>query len=187
MRIPSTVSLTALVALAIISGCVPPGAPVTAPAEKPEEPFVATLTVEAGDVAVHSEPSRSAPVVESLRSGDRLRLRLFVPRRGGERSPLLPTEGAVCRAEASFRESEQGADFLLPHGVEIIRNVDLSGHETQSLRLRRRIDRNHPDHRFSRLRNDDSLSRRCLLDQPRQMRLCLMQVHRHHDGLNPTD
>jgi hypothetical protein len=74
MRVQSTISLTALVALAIISGCVPPGAPVTAPAEKPEEPFVATLTVEAGDVAVHSEPSRSAPVVESLRSGDRLRL-----------------------------------------------------------------------------------------------------------------
>jgi hypothetical protein len=74
MCVQFTAPLAALIALAIISGCVPHGAPVTAPAEKTAEPFVAALTVEARDVPVHSEPSRSAPVVESLRSGDRLRL-----------------------------------------------------------------------------------------------------------------
>jgi hypothetical protein len=74
MRVQFAAPLATLIALAIISGCVPHGAPVTAPAEKTAEPFVATLTVEARDVAIHSEPSRSTPVVESLRSGDRLRL-----------------------------------------------------------------------------------------------------------------
>lgn len=73
MRVQATAWVMAVIALAVISGCVPHGAPAIAPAEKMAS-FVATLTVYGEDVAVHSEPSRSAPVVESLQSGDRLRL-----------------------------------------------------------------------------------------------------------------
>jgi hypothetical protein len=73
MRFQSNAAPIAILTLGITSGCVSHPPTAMAPPET-EEVFVAILTVEAEDVPVYAEASRTAPVVESLQPGDRLRL-----------------------------------------------------------------------------------------------------------------
>ena len=68
---------------------------------------------------------------------------------------------------------EEFFDLGLPHAVEIIGYRDLSLHEADSfsLRLLRRIERDHFDHRLPGLGDDERFALGGLVDQARQVGL----------------
>jgi hypothetical protein len=92
--------------------------------------------------------------------------------------PRAPIAGVACRVAGSPARAEHPFNFSLAHPVEVAGHVNLSGHETQPADLTGWgcFERYDLDDRFGRLGDDEGLALGGAIDEPREVRLGLVNV-----------